>query len=72
MEDGFVLVPRLNVYTSTHVVKYRRPGSLVYRLFAALIGEYDVEETTTFTIETEDEPEISESELQVELSKLIA
>ena len=65
------MVPRLNVYTSTHTVKYRRPGGLLYRLFATLIGEYDVEETTTFTIE-EEEQDISESELQIELAKLNA
>lgn len=50
-EEEFVLVPRTTTFTTSRVTRYRRPGGLLYRLFATLIGEYEVEETTTFVIE---------------------
>ena len=52
VESDFVLVPRTTTFVMSRTLTYRRPGNLLYRLFAALVGEYEVEETTVFVTES--------------------
>lgn len=52
VESDFVLVPRATTFVMSRTLTYRRPGNLLYRLFAALVGEYEVEETTVFVTES--------------------
>lgn len=50
-EADFVLVPRSVTFVTSRTVRYRRPGGYLYRIFAALLGEYEMEETTVVVTE---------------------